>query len=381
MSEVINNKYLDFEGLKKYDALIKNFIATGDTALADAIAALDKKIGNLDIEGSDDKSLVETVEDIYASIVEIVEKQDSLDAKDAELEGKINEIVGDLESLEDGVDQMSLVEIANKLKAIEGSVSKNTQDITDVTTRLSVLEETVENLGEIEGGGSLGDIVKKVNDNAAAIATLNGEEDGSVKKIAADAATAAETAAKSYADGLVKDSEGNSLFDEAGAAAAAQAAAIADAEGKYQVKGEYEAAGTAATLNNAMDERVKVLEAIDHDKLVADAVAEVVAGAESDFDTLKEVAEWIASDKEGSAALQTTVSNHTESINTINADLDTLESKVEDDINNLTTHMSEAATALGEVDGRLNALEAFKDSHDTITIAEIENLFNTTTEE
>jgi ABC-type transporter Mla subunit MlaD len=381
MSEVTTNKYLNFEGLKKYDALIKEFIASGNTALADAIAALDKKIGSLDIEGSDDKSLAEIVEDIYSSIVEIVEKQGALDDKDAELEGKINGIVGDLESLGDGVNQMSLVEIANKLKAIEGSVSKNAQDIVGVTERVSALEETIKELGEIEGGENLGSIVNKVNNNAAAIETLKGEGEGSVKKIAADAATAAETAAKTYADGLVKDSEGNSLFDEAGAAAAAQAAAIADAESKYQLKGDYEAAGTAAALNDAMDERVKVLEAIDHDKLVADAVAEVVAGAESDFDTLKEVADWIASDKEGSAALQTTVSNHTESINTINSDLDTLEAKVEQDITNLTTHMSEAATALGEVDGRLDALEAFKDSHETITIAEIEDLFNTKTEE
>ena len=427
MSEVTNNKYLDFEGLKKYDALIKEFIASGNTALADAIAALDKKIGNLDIEGSDDKSLTEIVEDIYSSLVEIVEKQGSLDDKDAELEGKINAIVGDLESLEDGVNQMSLVEIANKLKAIEGSVSKNAQDIVGVTERVSALEETIKELGEIEGGENLGSIVNKVNNNAAAIETLKGEGEGSVKKIAADAATAAETAAKTYADGLVKDSDGNSLFDEAGAAAAAQTAAeataaadattkaaaaetaaktyadglVKDAEGKdkFDAVGSAAAAQAAAEataaadatskanaaqaaaeqkatdLNTAMDERVKVLEEIDHDKLVADAVAEVVAGAESDFDTLKEVADWIAADKEGSAALQTTVSNHTDSINTINNDLDTLEAKVEQDITNLTTHMSEAATALGEVDGRLDALEAFKDSHETITIAEIEDLF------
>ena len=378
MSEVTNNKYLDFEGLKKYDALIKEFIASGNTALADAIAILDKKIGNLDIEGSDDKSLAEIVEDIYSSIVEIVEKQGSLDDKDAELEGKINAIVGDLESLGDGVDQMSLVEIANKLKAIEDSVYKNTQDIVGVTERVSALEETIKELGEIEGGENLGSIVNKVNNNVAAIETLKGEGEGSVKKIAADAAAAAETAAKTYADGLVKDAEGKVKFDEAGAAAAAQAAAEATAAADATSKANAAQAAAeqkATDLNTAMDDRVKVLEAIDHDKLVADAVAEVVAGAESDFDTLKEVADWIAADKEGSAALQTTVSNHTDSINTINNDLDTLEAKVEQDITNLTTHMSEAATALGEVDGRLDALEAFKDSHETITIAEIEDLF------
>ena len=156
-------------------------------------ALLDAKIGNLDIEGSDDKTLAEIVEGIYASIAEIVEKQDSLDEKDAELEGKIEEeigkIVGDLNSLGEGVNLMTLVEVANKLKALEGSVSKNTQDIVDIKDRVTAVEETIKELGKIEGGESLGDIVSEVKLNTASIATLNSDEntEGSVKKTAEDA--------------------------------------------------------------------------------------------------------------------------------------------------------------------------------------------------
>ena len=56
-----------------------------------------------------------------------------------------------------------------------------------------------------------------------------------------------------------------------------------------------------------MDLRVKALEAIDHEKLAADAsaaaVATVLDGAPEKFDTLKEVAEWIsATDSASSAA-------------------------------------------------------------------------------
>ena len=394
MSEIIKNKYLDFSGLQKYDALIKGLIASGNKELADAIAALDAKIGTLEFEGSDSKTLAEVIEDIHSSIVDIVEKQGSLDAKDAELEGKINDIVGDLESLGESVSLMSLVEVANKLNALDASVSKNTQDIVNVTERVSAVEEAIKNLGEIEGGESLGEIVSEVKLNTAAIATLKGEGEGSVKKAAADAqaaaeataaadatakADAAETAAKGYADSLVKDAEGKVKFDEAGAAAQALADAKADAASLYQVKGDYEAAGTAATLNSAMDERVKVLEAIDHEQLAADAsaaaVAAIVAGAESDFDTLKEVEEWIGSHKEGAAELQTTVSGHTDSINTLSADLSTLDTKVDQDIANLTDHMSAAATALEEVGGRLNDLEAFVEAHESIEISDIEGLF------
>jgi hypothetical protein len=84
-------------------------------------------------------------------------------------------------------------------------------------------------------------------------------------------------------------------YDAKGAAAAAETAAKAYADG---LAGNYDAAGTAAGLNTAMDARVAVLEAIDHDKLAADAAAAAVATVLDDapaaFDTLKEVAEWIS---------------------------------------------------------------------------------------
>lgn len=310
MSEVLKNKYLDFSGLSKYDELIKAFIASGNKELADAITALNNKIGSLDIEGSDDKTVSEVVSEIYTSIEGL---KNSLESKDAEIEEDINGIiedingiVGDLESLEGSDAVMTLVEVSNKLKAIETSVSKNTEDITKVTERVVAVEEAIKNLGEIEGGESLGEIVSEVKSNTAAIETLRGEGVGSVKKTAQDAADAAQSAAqayadglasnydaagsaaealedaKEYADGLVKDAEGNSLFDAAGSAATAESnaktyakeyadglatnydavgaadaakdAAIADAAEKYQVKGDYEIAGAAATAEqNAKD--------------------------------------------------------------------------------------------------------------------------------
>jgi hypothetical protein len=158
--------------------------------------------------------------------------------------------------------------------------------------------------------------VDDVNANTASINTLKGDGEGSVKKAAADAQAAAE------------------------ATAAADATAKADAA---QAAAEQK----ATDLNTAMDERVAKLEAIDHEKLALDAsataVAAIVAGAESDFDTLKEVADWIASDTQGSAALQATVSGHTDSINTINGDIDALEENKQDAISDLETIRSGAA--------------------------------------
>ena len=77
-------------------------------------------------------------------------------------------------------------------------------------------------------------------------------------------------------------------YDSKGAAATAEQNAKAYADG----------------LNTKMDNRVKVLEAIDHEKLASDAsaaaVATVLDGAPEKFDTLKEIAQWI-SDNESAA--------------------------------------------------------------------------------
>ena len=102
------------------------------------------------------------------------------------------------------------------------------------------------------------------------------------------------------------------VYDAKGAAATAVDNAKAYADGLAK---NYDAAGTAAGLNDAMDERVVKLEAIDHNKIAADAAAAAVAGvidgAPESFDTLKEVAAWIANNDHASdvAGLVTDVEN------------------------------------------------------------------------
>lgn len=93
------------------------------------------------------------------------------------------------------------------------------------------------------------------------------------------------------------------VYDAKGAAATAEQNAKDYADG---LAGNYDAAGTAAGLDAAMDARVKVLEAIDHDKLATDAAATAVAGvidgAPEKFDTLKEIAQWISDSETADSA-------------------------------------------------------------------------------
>ena len=56
-------------------------------------------------------------------------------------------------------------------------------------------------------------------------------------------------------------------------------------------------------------------------------------------------------------------------------DIAILEAKVDEDIANLENHMDEAANKIAEIDGRLEALDAFVEQHEAISDSDIEDLF------
>lgn len=64
-------------------------------------------------------------------------------------------------------------------------------------------------------------------------------------------------------------------------------------------------------------------------KQVADAIAGVVANAPEDFDTLKEVADWIGSDTTGAAQMQVNIANLKTSVEDLDGRLDTAESDID----------------------------------------------------
>ena len=152
--------------------------------------------------------------------------------------------------------------VADKVAVLEGVVGN---DASGLVKDLADLKATVDALGDIEGGEGLGGMID------AKIAALDVE----------DAAI-----------------EGQYV------------SSVAEVDGKVVVTRAalpvYEEVGVAAGLDAAMDARVKVLEAIDHAQLAADAsaaaVATVLDGAPEKFDTLKEVAQWIADSESAASA-------------------------------------------------------------------------------
>ena len=359
MSELNKNKYLDFSGLQKYDSLIKALIKSGNDELAAAIATLDAKIGSLEIEGSDDKNIAESIAEIYASITEIVVAQDILEDKDEELALKIT-------ALEE------------ELRFITGSESDNEATLADITIALTNVQNELNTLKEsvktdVAQAQAVANEAKGIAEGATTVANEAKADAAQAKTDAADAKSAAESAttvaneAKGIAEGAT------TVANEAKADATQAKTDAADAKSAVDTL-SVDVNANSAAIDILIGEGDGSVKKIAEDA-AAEAVAAVVAGAESDFDTLKEVADWIAADKEGSAALQATVSEHTESINSINGEIDKLEEKVDEDIATLKTHMEEAANVIAEYDGRLDALEAFEETHEAISEDAINGLF------
>lgn len=141
------------------------------------------------------------------------------------------------------------------------------------------------------------------------------------KKHAEEKASTAEINAKSYADSLVaKDSAIEKRV-------AANETAI-------------------ATLNGEGDGSVK--------KQVADAVAGIVAGADEDFDTLKEVADWIGKDTTGAAQMQSDIATLKSDVTVTGSVANSIKTAIEAlDVTD-TAVVGKYVSAVSEVDGKIS---------------------------
>lgn len=155
-------------------------------------------------------------------------------------EGAISDLQGDVEALEG-----SVTSHGTRITDVEAKAKKNSEDLTQLTADFGLVAADYASKGDLEA------VAGDVADNAAAIAVLNGQGEGSVHQ------------------------------------------------------------------------------------QVADAIAEVVADAPAEFDTLKEVADWIGKDTTGAAQMQidiadlkTTTADHETRLVAAEGDIDTLQTKM-----------------------------------------------------
>ena len=292
------------------DGLAKNYDKVGAAAqaLIDAKAYADGLAGNYDTAGSAEQALKDAKD--YADGLAV-----NYDAAGAAVSAAASALTDAKNFTLDEIAKLSEVyDVKGAANSAETAAKKYTDDkLVDYATKSYVTDTIV---GQLSGGTVVIEGYAKVEE---------------VKAQVASAKTEAIAAAEAYADGLVTDENGVSRFDAAGSAAAAQSAAEAYADGLAK---NYDAAGSAAqALTDAKayvdaisaNTRLEALEAIDHDKLVADAIAEVVASADTSFDTLKEIADWILNDTTGAAKMANDIEDLKKEDIAIDGRLDALE--------------------------------------------------------
>ena len=277
MAEVINTnvfdaekKFVDFAGLDYFWEKAKTYVDGADKAIDDKVVAL------ADVVGDSSKGLVKDLADldVYVKALGDVEggqgiggmidaKIDALDVVDvavegqyvssvAEVDGKVvvtranlpvYEEVGVAAGLDAAMDaRVKVLEAIDHEKlAADASAAAVATVLDGAPEKFDTLKEVAQWIADSESAATAADLVTRV---------------GALEAIDHDAYVEADKTvlgeAKTYAEGLVM-TDGVAKFDAAGAAAQALTDAKADAESKYQVKGNYETAGTAAAAIEALN--------------------------------------------------------------------------------------------------------------------------------
>lgn len=253
------------------------------------------------------------------AVVETVDEVTTITHYGIEADGSLKEIgsmpVGDGVTIEvvDGKIQLAALEghesgtyqpflVDGKIEWREPSATT----VEGLDGRLTTAEGDIDTLEGIVGnaaseGVEASGLVKSVADNAAAIAK-NAED-------IASEASAREAADKTNADNIT--ALGNKIGEVTEGKTIVEMIADAKTEATYD---DTELAGRVATIES---DYLKAEDKTELEGKIADAKAEAISeavatvlgeGTDEDFDTLKEVADWILSDTTGAAALITRVS-------------------------------------------------------------------------
>ena len=277
-------KFVDFAGLDYFWAKAKNYIDGVDATMSAKVVTLENTVGDStkglvkgladlkttvdalgNIEGGegiggmiDAKITALDLPNTYEAKGEAAKAQAAAEAYADGLAGNY-EVAGAAKTAEDNAKDYadglaSNYDEAGAAAAVQGNLDSHAGDAvahvtaderaawnnakTAIDTFLKdadMTEKAVDTLAELQ--------TYMTTDGAAAaelVSRVKALEDGKDDYVDADATNL--QAAKDYADGLASN------YDAAGAAATAKSEAIADAASKYQVKGDYEAAGTAQGL-------------------------------------------------------------------------------------------------------------------------------------
>lgn len=216
------------------ETTVKAYVDSKETTLKSQISAVDNKITNLGALATKD----------------VVAETDLAEALQTKINGKADK---GTTLAEYGItDAYTSAQTDSKIKAVSDKVDINTQDIAAITNSETGILAQAKSYADTKAYDDTA-IKASVAKNTQDISAINNETTGILAQ------------AKTYADGKVYN----------------------DTQVKADIKANTDA---IAVLNGDKTKEGSVK------KTVADEVAAIVAGAPEDFDTLKEIADWIAND-------------------------------------------------------------------------------------
>ena len=218
-------------------------VGTLETTVGDANSGLVQKVAALEAKDTELNGAIETVSQALEAHKVAKDGEVAIHVS-AEDRAKWNTAASEISTFLKDADMTE--KAVDTLKELQAYMESDAAAAAELVNRVAGLETTVNGDAESEVTG----LVEKVAANAQAIVAAetaakkytddavgtwtNGETPASgLRKEIEEKVTAAEGAAKTYADGLVTDGEGKSRFDAAGSAAAAQEAAMAYTDELY----------------------------------------------------------------------------------------------------------------------------------------------------
>lgn len=310
-------RYLDMLGL---ETLVDEIKAADAAGLQSAKDYADGLATNYDAAGSAAgvKTELQATIDGLANVYDAKGSAEAVDGKlTAEVNratGKENELAGAIAGVKETADKAAedILAINNAENGILAQAKA------DATTKANAVQANVDALsgkvGEIPEGYEATTVtgyIKEVADDIIA----NGYDDTEVRGLISDNAEAIDEIEKDYLKAADKSELQGKIDAEAGTRKDADDA-------------------LAARIKTVEDDYLKAADKTELTEAIATAKEEAIAtvlgeGVDADFDTLKEVAEWILSDTTGAAAMQTDVATLKGEMDAVEGRMDTAEGDIE----------------------------------------------------
>lgn len=352
------------KGLNKqedFDNYVKNLINNG------YISDVTKDIESLTARVV---ALEETVNDSTTGVAAINTRLTSID-------GSISTISGNVTTLTNNkADKTEVTEAINAAKgelntAIQGvQTNLNTLETSKVDKNTEAIGGINAKIGEVEYTGasmtaaikalqdSVGDSSEGLGSQVADLKTRMGEAETAIGTKAAQADLEALQGRVTTAEGKITTLEGKMDVVQAATAGFDASSTIASA-----INNVSEAAGAAQSKADANEGKINTLVGTDNNKSVraiaAEETAKIVANADENYDTLKEIADWIKSDTTGAAEMANDIAEMQGLLGVVEGeDLPaTVDARIEAAITNANLGQYATAEALTGVSNRVKAIE------------------------